>query len=92
MKEWAGFNGGVYDYREEYLLEELRLESRGDAAEDEGFCCETDAEPNERLFRCEDCFGVELLCQNCCLAAHKRHPLHNVKVCSFTYDTRVYND
>ena len=92
MKEWAGFNGGAYDYKEKYLFEELRLESQGDAAEDRWSCCEIDGESTERLFRCEDCLGVESLCQSCCLAAHKRHPLHNIKVGSFTYDICMYND
>ncbi|KAI6145951.1 hypothetical protein BKA82DRAFT_4330489 [Pisolithus tinctorius] len=32
FKEWAGFNGEEYGYREEYLFEELQLESRGNAA------------------------------------------------------------
>ncbi|KAI6151215.1 hypothetical protein BKA82DRAFT_3975358 [Pisolithus tinctorius] len=78
FKEWAGFNGEEYGYREEYLFEELRLESRGDAAK---WCsCEVaSGMPNERLFRCEDCHGVTLSCQTCCLATHQRLPLHKIK-------------
>ena len=84
MKEWAGYGDEQYTYREEYLFEELRLESRSAVAE-ECHCGQASNEtPDEHQFRCEDCFGVELLCQRCCLAAHRRLPLHKIKVNLFT--------
>jgi CxC2 like cysteine cluster associated with KDZ transposases len=30
-------------------------------------------------YRCMDCYSPELLCQNCCLKDHARHPFHSIR-------------
>lgn len=65
---------------EEYLLEELRLEGRGTLATTLCSCSDIDNNIQERLYRCEDCYGPEILCKNCCLSRHAHHPLHIIKV------------
>ncbi|KAG2045963.1 hypothetical protein BDR06DRAFT_985710 [Suillus hirtellus] len=57
--EWTGYESRS-GYREEYLLEDLRLEGCGSAANELCSC--------ERLYRCEDCFGLEMTCAACCAA------------------------
>lgn len=71
-------------YRDEYLLEELLLESRGSWAHLPCACSPESG--NQRLYRCYDCLGMEVVCQACCVHAHKLLPLHNIKVsCIFSY-------
>ncbi|KAI6039234.1 hypothetical protein EDC04DRAFT_2568682, partial [Pisolithus marmoratus] len=69
-------------YQEEYLFEELRLESHGEGTR---WCICTKASneaPSKQLFCCEDCYGMELLCEACCLTIHKHLPLHKIQVSS----------
>lgn len=33
----------------------------------------------EGLWRCPDCFGRPLLCDECCVTLHRRHPWHRVE-------------
>ncbi|KAH7909277.1 hypothetical protein BJ138DRAFT_1115126 [Hygrophoropsis aurantiaca] len=76
LREWAGYEGRS-GYREEFLLEDLMLEGRSGAGLNLCSCGSLD--PRERLYRCDDCFGIEMLCQECCVVAHKRLPLHAIK-------------
>ncbi|KAG1844094.1 hypothetical protein C8R48DRAFT_750896 [Suillus tomentosus] len=77
LREWMGYDGHA-GYREEFLLEDLRLEGRGDAGLLACSCGRLDGSnyPISSLFRCEECFGRDILCQECCLDRHKRLPLH----------------
>ncbi|KAG1902395.1 uncharacterized protein F5891DRAFT_1127683 [Suillus fuscotomentosus] len=79
LREWMGYESRS-GYREEYLLEDLRLEGRGSAANELCSCGESDANGlKERLYRCEDCFGLEMTCAACCAASHRQLPLHVIK-------------
>ena len=61
--------------REDYLSELLRLE---------GQCGVSDVCPGCKLqaagFRCEDCFGLHMYCQECTVTRHSEHPLHRLRV------------
>ncbi|KAF7982026.1 hypothetical protein HWV62_30278 [Athelia sp. TMB] len=59
-----------------FLKEILRLEGRGDYAQDKtcNFC--TIEAPE---YRCEDCFGGKLYCKKCILLLHSRNPLHHIE-------------
>lgn len=35
----------------------------------------------EATVRCDECFGKELFCRECCVVRHQRLPLHRIKVC-----------
>ncbi|KIK81606.1 hypothetical protein PAXRUDRAFT_155706 [Paxillus rubicundulus Ve08.2h10] len=86
LREWVGYDG-CRKYQEEYLNEELRLESRGSAALKPCSCDNNNI--REHLFHCVDCFGVEMLCQSCCMAAHRWLPLHRIKVSSCNFEMKV---
>ncbi|KAI6008022.1 hypothetical protein EDC04DRAFT_2871559 [Pisolithus marmoratus] len=36
-------------------------------------------------FRCEDCFGVTMYCQNCIVKGHCQHPLHHLEYWTGSY-------
>ena len=78
LREWAGQSKSDLGYREEYLLEMLRLEGRGDvSAEMECMSC---ASTNPGVYRCEDCLGRLLECSTCCVFCHRLLPLHIIQV------------
>jgi len=79
LLEWSGKNGNGIGCRQEYLLELLRLEGRGDAHQWAGRCMSCDG--NNGTLRCEECMGGILECQACCLARHECLPLHIIAVC-----------
>ncbi|KAG1866481.1 hypothetical protein C8R48DRAFT_747671 [Suillus tomentosus] len=58
--------------RQAFLDETLRLEGRGNAGIS---CCCGLAAP---LFRCRDCFGTQMFCQECVLQSHTNNPLHRI--------------
>lgn len=66
--------------KQDWLDELLRLEGlRGSSAEEcEG--CNSQAEDRRPEYRCEDCFLPQFVCRVCCLAAHRAHPFHRIKV------------
>lgn len=65
----------------EYLLEELHLEGRGSLTTTPCSCSDINNNiVQECLYRCEDCYGPEILCKSCCLLKHARHPLHIIYV------------
>jgi hypothetical protein len=59
-----------------YLRELLRLDGR---AGDMGCVC-TVCSAEGPDFRCEDCFGGEMLCQGCMVEIHACMPLHRIEV------------
>ncbi|KII83256.1 hypothetical protein PLICRDRAFT_119572 [Plicaturopsis crispa FD-325 SS-3] len=63
-------------FRDEYALELLRLEGRGDFAEDAG-CA--DCKAASPCFRCRDCGRGVLLCKPCIIERHRCLPLHIVE-------------
>ncbi|KAG1833671.1 hypothetical protein DFJ58DRAFT_869463 [Suillus subalutaceus] len=63
---------------ENYLLEFIRLEGRGDYASRE--TCQGHSEcESEPGYRCRDCFGTELYCQECIVNRHRENPLHKIE-------------
>ncbi|KAJ7025057.1 hypothetical protein C8F04DRAFT_1269664 [Mycena alexandri] len=65
MHEWRGL-------RDEYLRVLLRLEGAGDADLAPCPCCKE----RPATFRCKQCFGDEMYCQECTVQMHAKHPLH----------------
>ena len=61
-------------WRDQFLEELLRSEGLG------GFPLQCTECQLPASFRCQDCFGLGLLCQTCLLSTHARHPLHRVEV------------
>ncbi len=71
MHEWR-------PYSQEYLMERLRLEGRGDAAALQACpTCGIDEAPE---YTCDECFEGLLECRSCFLSRHLRMPLHRAKV------------
>ncbi|KAG2099572.1 uncharacterized protein F5147DRAFT_747267 [Suillus discolor] len=68
-----------------FLEEMLCLEGRGELREVPCSSC-GDSCP---LYRCQDCFGVDLRCLSCITAAHQRHPLHMLQKWNGDYFERV---
>lgn len=44
--------------------------------------CPNPDECAEGVYRCQDCYGGQLLCQPCILRSHRGHFLHRIEVCS----------
>ncbi|KAG1907608.1 uncharacterized protein F5891DRAFT_1124516 [Suillus fuscotomentosus] len=88
LHEWMGL-GTHTRFHEEYLLEELRLEGCGTLAMTPCSCSDIDNDIQERLYRCEDCYGPDILCKYCCLSRHAHHPLHIIKKWNGTYFERT---
>ena len=61
--------------REDYLSELLRLEGRCGVSEN---CLSCRRQPAQ--FRCDDCFGLGMYCQECVVVRHGNNPLHRLKV------------
>ncbi|PBK63779.1 hypothetical protein ARMSODRAFT_893876, partial [Armillaria solidipes] len=69
-------------YRQEALLEFMRLEGRGDCGRLTycPSCLRTDSvEPGSPLYRCEECLGTKLECGECILRHHGRQPFHAIQ-------------
>ncbi|KAG2097508.1 uncharacterized protein F5147DRAFT_777956 [Suillus discolor] len=82
LQEWAGC-GDRSGFHQEYLLEDLRLESHGEADSASPCLCgelDEDGKKKEGVYHCEDCFGLVLLCRECCIAQHQQLPLHIIKM------------
>jgi hypothetical protein len=41
--------------------------------------CGTCGQVKEKFFRCSNCFYQKMLCQNCCIKDHSRHPFHHIE-------------
>ncbi|OAX30619.1 hypothetical protein K503DRAFT_728235, partial [Rhizopogon vinicolor AM-OR11-026] len=61
--------------RDVFLLEILRHDGRGNMASNSCGLCHADA----ALFRCKDCFDLNLYCQQCIVKNHSRSPVHRVE-------------
>ncbi|KAG1764615.1 hypothetical protein EDD22DRAFT_978988 [Suillus occidentalis] len=57
-----------------YMNEFLRLEGRGQDSDTPCACGVEDA-----VFRCQDCFSLELACRSCTIGLHHNSPLHRIK-------------
>ncbi|KIJ10070.1 hypothetical protein PAXINDRAFT_16915 [Paxillus involutus ATCC 200175] len=64
--------------RDIFLLELLRLESRGEAR-DISVCRGQPGCLNKPGYRCVDCEGTHMLCQSCVLDQHQVTPLHRIE-------------
>ncbi|KAI6017041.1 hypothetical protein EDC04DRAFT_2870152 [Pisolithus marmoratus] len=62
------------DYWEMYLQELLQLEGRGDLI---NVCAECNI--NSPFYHCRDCFGGQILCQECTVQGHTLSPLHHLE-------------
>lgn len=74
LQDWV-----TYGHRETALAEMLRLE--GWRGIDKAHC--PTCPPERRLapsIRCDDCWGNQVLCVECCVQEHEAHPLHRIKV------------
>ncbi|KAG1889045.1 uncharacterized protein F5891DRAFT_1131886 [Suillus fuscotomentosus] len=56
------------------MNEFLRLEGRGQNSDTPCVCGVEDA-----MFRCQDCFSVELACRSCTIRLHHNSPFHRIK-------------
>jgi hypothetical protein len=63
--------------QEEYLRELIRHEGRGDAM-GQVHCatCTT----GEARYRCRDCLGQDMYCQDCVVLRHRENPCHRLQV------------
>ncbi|KAG1805425.1 hypothetical protein EV424DRAFT_1544390 [Suillus variegatus] len=61
--------------RDEYLAEMLRMDGRGDYTLDT--CCKCASAP--ALFRCDDCYDMQLYCRDCTVCNHLWSPTHRIK-------------
>ncbi|KAG2058703.1 hypothetical protein BDR06DRAFT_980165 [Suillus hirtellus] len=57
-----------------YMNEFLQLEGRGQNSDTPCVCGAEDA-----MFRCQDCFSVELACRACTIRLHHNSPFHRIK-------------
>ncbi|KAH7918799.1 hypothetical protein BV22DRAFT_1199825 [Leucogyrophana mollusca] len=72
--------------RGSYLDELIRHEGRGDRGRT-GFCNDCGTESSQ--YRCEDCFGEDMLCIACAVKRHRASPLHRLKEWNGTFFERV---
>ncbi|KAI6096267.1 hypothetical protein EDD16DRAFT_1774867 [Pisolithus croceorrhizus] len=68
------------EFWEIYLQELLRLEGRGDCVD---ICAECNT--NSPLYHCRDCFGGQMLCQECTVLGHALTPLHRLECWNGTF-------
>ncbi|KAF8149064.1 hypothetical protein B0H34DRAFT_734685 [Crassisporium funariophilum] len=62
--------------REQFLSESLRLEGKGDNGSECSHCQQL--EPSA-VYRCLDCDGVDMVCEECLLTIHRRNGLHRIQ-------------
>jgi hypothetical protein len=67
MREWLPL-------QDDFQHAILSLEGRG--TDDSCTSCQA---TNAGKYRCEDCYHSGLLCQECCVAYHARHPFHSIR-------------
>ncbi|KAH7906396.1 hypothetical protein BJ138DRAFT_1016290, partial [Hygrophoropsis aurantiaca] len=71
--------------RSVFLSEFLRLDGRGDFTEDACSCS-----PQKRaVYRCKDCFGLRLQCQDCIVLGHATNPLHRIEEWNSRFFDRI---
>ena len=69
MREWLPF-------RSAFLAEMIRGAGRGGL--ESGTC--PMCGQNSTLYRCKDCFNMDLICSGCIVRTHANHPLHVIDV------------
>ncbi|KAI6096537.1 hypothetical protein EDD16DRAFT_1719774 [Pisolithus croceorrhizus] len=69
--------------QDNFLSELICLEGRGRISDVCGGCGTLDPR-----FRCEDCFGVVMYCQDCVVGKHRQHPLHHLEYWTGSYFER----
>ncbi|KAH7919505.1 hypothetical protein BV22DRAFT_1108049 [Leucogyrophana mollusca] len=79
--------GGTLPDRQTYLDEFIRHEGRGHHGRT-GFCNACGSESSQ-YYRCEDCFGQDMLCSSCTVKRHAVNPLHRLKVWNGTFFERA---
>lgn len=70
-------------FRSEYLDEDIRWEGRGDFMRDSkcpDCLARARGTPSLAEYRCLDCFTPDLVCRECCVKRHQRHPFHLIEV------------
>jgi len=67
--------------RDEFLDTMLWLEGRGPTLGILG-CPECQTPGSSGVYRCDDCFGLQSICRECCMSRHQHLPFHRIKVCS----------
>lgn len=71
------------NHRQDYADRVSRHEGRGEFRNVVS-CPDCPAREGSPLYRCQDCFLEELVCQTCSIRRHHRHPLHRLQVCTLT--------
>jgi hypothetical protein len=66
MREWLLF-------QDQFQHEMLSLENQGLDA-----LCSSCGQLEEGKYRCVDCYDSHLLCKECCITYHARHPFHSI--------------
>ncbi|KAJ7869746.1 hypothetical protein B0H14DRAFT_2571682 [Mycena olivaceomarginata] len=66
--------------QDEYLVEFIRLEGRGDVCLTHCSTCPSSAPRETPHYRCQDCDIPDLFCKDCIVKAHGSHPLDRIKV------------
>lgn len=65
-------------YRARFLSEMIRFYGRGGA--EQATCLECNVSGSAPLFRCKDCFSVDMVCASCMVKRHEANPLHIIQV------------
>jgi len=73
MRDWQS-------HRDNFLSEILSVEG---PPQDKS--CGNCGRTEQAIYRCSDCFYSGLLCLDCCLKDHIRHPFHHIKVWTGQY-------
>ncbi|KAL1749892.1 hypothetical protein FB107DRAFT_280174 [Schizophyllum commune] len=71
LRDWMG-------HIDEYVEEVMRLEGRGDAADQVCPTCDPD-QPGVPLYRCTGCCGFSMYCATCVVKAHATRPFCQVE-------------
>ncbi|KAJ3816422.1 hypothetical protein F5880DRAFT_1494319, partial [Lentinula raphanica] len=66
-------------HADEYLSEMIRNEGRGDGELQICFLCKRHGDKYVPVFRCMDCFAMDLVCEECCRSRHEDRPLDVVE-------------
>ncbi|KAF8182182.1 hypothetical protein K438DRAFT_1600936, partial [Mycena galopus ATCC 62051] len=74
---------------DEYLAELIRLEGRGNVCTTHCPTCPDTVPVAVPLYRCKDCDVRDLFCNNCCVLAHVRNPLHRIERWNDSHFERV---
>ncbi|KAJ7820776.1 hypothetical protein B0H14DRAFT_2599756 [Mycena olivaceomarginata] len=70
---------GWIPLQDEYLVELIRLEGRGDVCLTHCPTCPENTTREPPRYRCQDCMVPDLFCHECCVRAHQRQPLDRIE-------------